>query len=91
MIELGKVLLAIDQVDVGQHKQTLMKSYVRRLDYFHLDLDIDLIKLSNHSISELQTMKANLKSIRTCVGCLEPLNNNDCCSNPNCPINGAQD
>lgn len=31
------------------------------------------------------------KPIRTCVGCLEPLNNKDCCTNPECPINGAQD
>lgn len=60
MTELGKVLLAIDKVDVGQHKQTLMKSYVRRLSYLHLDLDIDLVKLSKHSVQELRRLRNNL-------------------------------
>lgn len=30
------------------------------------------------------------KPIRTCVGCLEPLDDG-CCINSNCPINGVQD
>jgi len=27
----------------------------------------------------------------SCIGCLKPLNRFDCCFNPICPINGAQD
>lgn len=60
MTTLEDKLKEVDNIDVGQHKQVLMKSYVRRLNQLHLDLDIDLIKLSKYSVQELRTLRANL-------------------------------
>ena len=60
MTTLADKLKEVDSIDVGQHKQVLMKSHIRRLSYLHLDLDIDLVKLSKYSVSELRSLRANL-------------------------------